>query len=263
MISMTTIWAITLRHLRLLLNDVNVLLMGFYWPVLDILVWGYLGSWIQQSNSHFHNFEVAAILGIILWQVVGRGCNFMVSTFNEELWSNNIVNLFSLPLRISEWMFGSVLFYLIMILTTVAFCLLITFALYDISMRSLISTFLIFFPPLFISGIWLGFTCLQILVTLGKRGTELGFVIIWFFLPFSGAYYPIEILPHWGQVLSKFLPMSYVFQGMREYVMNQQDPTINLIKGYAMSIIYAIIAIILFVYCFNKSKNSGLARLAD
>lgn len=263
MISVAIIWAVALRHMRLLLSDLNFMLMGFYWPVLDILIWGYLGSWIQQSNSDFHNFEAAAILGIILWQVVGRGCNFMVSTFNEELWSNNIVNLFSLPLRISEWMLGAVLFYLIMIFITVAFCLLIIFALYDVSIWYLISTFLIFFPPLFISGIWLGFTCLQIVVTLGKRGVELGYVIIWFFLPFSGAYYPIEVLPNWGQRLSEFLPMSYIFQGMREYVMHQQDPTVNLIKGYAMSIIYATFATVLFVYCFNKSKNYGLARLAD
>lgn len=160
-------------------------------------------------------------------------------------------------------MCGSILFYAIMMCLTSLFCMLVMFALYDVSVWYTISTYLIFLPPLFLCGIWLGFTCLQIVVLLGKRGTELGFVLGWVLLPFTGAYYPIEVLPHWGQVISKYLPMSYVFQGMRGYVMYQQDPTSYLIKGYVLSILFAIFAIIMFVYCFNRSKKKGLARLAD
>ena len=127
----------------------------------------------------------------------------------------------------------------------------------------MISTFLLFLPPLIFSAIWIGFTCLQIVVTIGKRGVEVGFVFAWFLLPFSGAYYPIEILPAWAQTVSAYLPMSYVFQGMRGYVMHKQDPTAYLLKGCALSIIYAICAVMMFVYCFNRSKQKGLARLAD
>jgi len=98
---------------------------------------------------------------------------------------------------------------------------------------------------------------------LGKRGIELGFVIAWFLLPFSGAYYPIEVLPTWGQKLSTWLPMRYVFEGMRGLLMHQQDPTSHLIKSYALGAIYAAAAMLLFVYCFNYSKRKGLARLVD
>ncbi len=262
MMNFASIWAIVVRHARTWRRDPNFLLGGFYWPVLDILIWGFLGSWIQQT-AHFQNYEIVALLGVLLWQIVGRGCNVMALVLCEELWSNNIVNLFSLPLRTIEWIWGAVLFYGIMISITSIVCMSFVALLYDVSMWYLLSTFLIFAPPLFISGIWLGFTCLQIIVTLGKRGTELGFVIAWFLMPFSGAYYPIEVLPRWGQAVSAWLPMSYVFQGMREYVMHQQNPTSYLLKGYALGIPYAIIAILLFVYCFNRSKERGLARLAD
>lgn len=264
MISFASIWAIVLRHIRLWKRDPNILLAGLSWPLLDILVWGFLGTWIQQSQAtQFHNFEVTALLGILLWQIVGRGCNIICMTFSEELWSNNIVNLFSLPLRTVEWLCGAILFYAIMITITTIICMLVIFGLYDVSMWSIISTFLIFLPPLFFSAIWVGFTCLQIIVILGKRGIELGLVFAWFLLPFSSAYYPIEVLPHWGQMISAWLPMSYVFQGMRGYLMHQQDPTLWLVKGYALSIVYSTCAVLLFVYCFNRSKQKGLARLAD
>jgi ABC-2 type transport system permease protein len=264
MISFAPMWAIVLRHVRMWRRDLNYVLGGFYWPLLDILVWGFLGAWIQQSQAEqLQNYEATALLGILLWQLVGRGCNIMLVALNEELWSNNIVNLFSLPIRTVEWMAGVILFYAIMMAMTTIFCLLVIWAVYSVPMGYVLSTFLYFAPPLFLSGIWIGFTCLQIVTILGKRGSELSFVVGWFFLPFVGAYYPIEVLPAWGQKVSAVLPMSYVFQGMRGYVMHQQDPTSYLIKGYVLSILYAAVAILLFVYCFNRSKQKGLARLAD
>ena len=264
MMSWAPMWSVVLRHARLWRRDANLLLGSFYWPILDILVWGFLGSWIQQSGAaEFENYTAAAVLGILLWQVVGRGANTIAMAFCEELWSNNIINLFTLPLRTIEWVGGVILFYFLSMILTISSCMLLVVSLYDISIWEVISTFLIFMPPLFFCGIWLGFACLQIVSILGKRGVELGYIVVWFFLPFSGAYYPIEVLPAWGQTLSAYIPMSYVFQGMRGYLMHQQDPTIYLIKGSILSIIYALISIALFMYFFSRCKTKGLARLAD
>jgi ABC-2 type transport system permease protein len=263
MISFAPIWAMVLRHARVFQRDLNPMLSTFYWPLLDVLIWGFLGSWIGKSQTQFPNYEVAALLGLLLWQVVGRGCNVMGIALCEELWSNNIVNLFSLPIRITEWICGILLFSGIVMLITSLFCMGVIFTLYEVSVWYVVSTFCIFMPPLLLCTIWLGFSCLQIIVALGKRGIELGFVVGWFLMPFSGAFYPIEVLPRWAQVVSAFLPMSYVFQGMRGYVMHKQDPTSYLIKGYGLGILYAAIAIGLFIYGFNRSKQKGLARLAD
>ena len=264
MISLGSMWAVVLRHAYVWKSDLNVMLYGFYWPLLDILIWGFLGSWIQRSNiTEFQNYEAVALLGVLLWQVVGRGCNIIAMTFTEELWSNNVVNLFSLPLRTIEWIGGTILWYVIMMLTTGLFCMSVVPILYDVSLWYVLSTFLIFLQPLFFSGIWIGFTCLQIVTMLGKRGVELANVVGWFLTPFCGAFYPISVLPAWAQTVSAYLPMSYVFQGMRGYVMHQEDPTPYLIKGYVLSVVYAACAVLLFVYCFNRSKRNGLARLAD
>lgn len=264
MLSFSPIWAVTLRQAYLWRHDINHLLMSLYWPILDTLIWGFLGAWISKSGpTGFQNYETAALLGILLWQVVGRGAQVFGFAFCEELWQHNIVNMFSLPLRTIEWMLGVILFYAFALIVIVSVCMLVIFMLYDLSVWYTISTFLIFMPPLFLCCIWLGFTCLQILVLIGKRGVEIGFIIMWCLLPFCGAYYPIEVLPAWGKTLSAFIPMSYVFTGMRGYVMQQQDPTHNLLIGYAMGAVYAAIAVVLFIYCFNQSKKNGLARLAD
>lgn len=265
MICVSAIGGIFLRYARLLKRDINLVLTATYWPLLDIVIWGYLGSWIQknQTATQFQNYETVALLGILLWQAVGRSSNIISFAFMEELWSNNLVNIFSLPLRITDWIVGILLWYAFMILLTCSASMLVIALLYNVAMSTILTTFLTFFPPLFFCGIWIGFMCLQIVALLGKRGIELSFVVAWFFLPFSGAYYPIDVLPSWGQTISKFLPMSYVFQAMRGQLMYQQDPTPLLVIGYLLSILYAVTAIALFIYCFNRSKEKGLARLAD
>ncbi len=265
MISVASIWAIVLRHLRLYRHDLNPLLAILYWPLLDILIWGFLGSWIQNQAqaTQFQNYELLALLGILLWQLVGRGCNIISFCVLEELWEKNIVNLFSLPLRLIEWMLGIVIFYLLMIVAASIFCVSVTILLYGIPLWDILKAFFIFGLPLIFSGITLGCISMQIIFLLGKRGIELGFIVGWLLLPFSGAYYPVEVLPSWGRLISACLPMSYVFQAMRGYLMHQQSPTAYLIKGYILSACYMIIAFVLFNYCFNYSKRQGLARLAD
>lgn len=265
MISFGPIWALVLRHFYVYKRDANLLLSIFYWPFLDILIWGYLGSWIQsQSQSaEFHNYEVVALMGILLWQIIGRGCNIIGVTLMEELWSNNIVNLFSLPLKVSQWIAGVLLYYIFMVLVTSLVCMSGIFIFYTVNVVALMSTFFLFMLPLIFSGIAIGFIGLSIVILLGKRGTELAFVIGWFLLPFSGAYYPVEVLPQWAQMVSKVLPMSYIFYGMRQYLMYQKNPLPFIVQGSLIGLIYMICAVTFFIYCFNKSKEKGLARLAD
>jgi ABC-2 type transport system permease protein len=263
MISCSSVWAITLRHIYLLRHDANLVLASFYWPLLDVLVWGFLGAWVQSQTATFEHYTTTLLLGILLWQIIGRGSNVLINTLCEELWSNNIVNLFSLPLHIAEWICGVILFCFIMVSIITTFCMSFIALFFSVSIVELAQYFLLFMPPLVFCCIWVGFTCLQIIVTLGRSSVELGYVLGWLLMPFGGVYYPTEVLPSWAQNISSLLPLTYVFQGMRNYVIHQQDPSPYLIKAYILGILYAAAAVGLFIYCFRCSKQRGLARLSD
>jgi ABC-2 type transport system permease protein len=265
MFACTSLWSITLRYLRLWYNEPNVLLFNLYWPVLDVLSWGYLGMWIQRSQlgSGFQNYEFVALVSVLLWQFVVRSTTSIIVSFIEELWSSNIINLFSLPLRITEWVGGVILLSAITMMVTITAAFGMIAVLYDVSLVQLLAQVVIFSVPLFLTGVWLGFTALQVIVILGKRAQEIGWIIGWCFMPFSGAFYPTDVLPQWAQTVSNCIPMSYIFKGMRAYVMHHDDPMPYLAKGYALAILYSTTAVLLFIYCFKKSKQKGLARLVD
>lgn len=262
MISYRLAYAIFLRYVYRWFRDFDTAVVIISWPLRDILIWSFLDSWIEKAGSLEH-YEEIAFLGILLWQVIGRGYNIIGWLCSEDLFSYNVLNLFSLPLKMSEWIAGTILFYMVEVAITSVIGIAIIGIIYTMPIYEMVYTYLIFFPPLLLSGIWLGFTCLQIIVMFGKSGRELGFMIGGVVLPFSGAYYPIEILPVWAQKISVFLPMSYVFQAMRNYFMKHEDPTLLLIKGYLLASVYATVSVALFVYCFAKVRERGLVQMLD
>jgi len=264
MINFSPVWALVLRHSRLWMRDTNLILVMLYWPLLDILVWGFLGAWIQQTQCYStYNYQTVALLAIVLWQTTCRSSINLTYSLMEEIKTHNLVNLFSMPLRITQWIMGVILFDLFLSIINMCYCIGLIVWIYGLPISSILKPVYIFAPPLFISGLALGFICLQIIIYLGKRAEELSFVIAWFFAPFSTAFYPLEVLPPWAKTISYSMPMSYIFEGMRAYMTRHEDPTFYLIQGYVMALLYVIVGIIGFIVLFNKTKDKGLTRLSD
>jgi ABC-2 type transport system permease protein len=253
-----------LRYLRLLRRDTNLKLALLYWPTLDIIIWGFLGTWLQQSQTdNIANYKAMVLTSILLWQIASRGATNIFKCFAEELWSKNLINLFSLPVSLIEWILAAIMYNGIASSIVFLFSSFIITNFYHVSFVFILHALLLFGLPLFLSACWLGFSCLQVISYFGKRAEEIGWVFAWFFAPFSGAYYPLEVLPPWAQTISHCLPMSYVFEGIRAYLLRAEDPWPYIIKAYLLSICYALIAICLFIIIFNRSKRYGLSRLTN
>jgi ABC-2 type transport system permease protein len=260
----SSIWAMVLRHLRLWKRDMNLVMMTLYWPLLDVLIWGFLGIWMQRlQQGAGQNFEMVFLLGILLWQVVARTSIWISASFDEEIQAYNLINLFTMPLRITEWIVGVLIFAFFLSLATSMYCIGLIMCFYTIPLWKMVSMFALFAPGLFISSIFIGFLGLQVLVTCGKRGREIMYIFSWAAAPFCSAFYPREVLPEWAKIVSYCLPMSYIFEAMRSYLLHGTNPWPSILFGTAMASVYAIITLVILIYLFNKSKQKGLVRLSD
>lgn len=256
------IYAVVLRYTRLIPRDINRLIMVLYWPLIDILIWGLLGAWMTQQNQNAE-YQLNALAVILLWQLVGRLGTELGLVLFEEIWSGNLINFFATPLKLSEWVTAAIVFVSMLISVILVYCSSLIHLIFHVPLIKILPNLLIFGFPLFLSGILLGFCSLNIVLALGKKGSEAAFIVAWGFAPFIGAFYPIEVLPAWAQNISACLPMSYIFEGMRHYIMHGTSPLHNIIIGTAMNIAYLIVMSILFAYMFKRSKNIGLKRLMD
>ncbi|HZC30159.1 MAG TPA: ABC transporter permease, partial [Gaiellaceae bacterium] len=53
-----------------------------------------------------------------------------------------------------------------------------------------------------------------------EKGAQLGFVAQGMMLVVSGVYYPVSVMPHWMQFISKLSPATYVIRGDRAAIVS-------------------------------------------
>ena len=100
------IGALLARHYFLLRKSWPRLLSFAYYPVMQLLVWGFVTQYLgPQSASQGVLQAVPGILltGVLLWDVLVRGELGLFLSFLEEMYSRNLGNLFVSPLRLHEF----------------------------------------------------------------------------------------------------------------------------------------------------------------
>lgn len=91
-------------HLKHSLED---FIETFFWPLIDIVLWGFITTYFslfKPENTRFITFLLGAL---ILWNIVYRAQQDMGFVLLRNVWSRNIINLFSSPLTPYEFMLST------------------------------------------------------------------------------------------------------------------------------------------------------------
>ena len=94
--------------------------------------------------------------------------------------------------------------------------------LFGIALMSAGPGLIIFVIPLLISGWAIAHITIVVLMIFGVHAQRLAWVIGWLFVPFSGVYYSLDIMPVWMQNISTVVPMSYIFNALRIFIIEGQ-----------------------------------------
>ncbi len=253
--------AIIVRHLYNFRHSGDKITDAFYWPAMDILLWGLTSSYFLSTSKNIPNIVAILLTGLVYWQAVWRNQYEVTANLLEELWSKNMVNLFASPLTIWEWIMGVLLLGLSKMLVTVGFAALLVLVFYAVNVFATGWLFLPFLVLLLMTGWWVGFLVAGIIISYGTRIQTLAWAGVYALAPFSGIYYPIATLPNWAQKVAQFVPTSYVFEGMRTVLAGGAMPVRNILISLGLNTVYLTLAMSLFVYLFNKRKAKGLAQL--
>jgi ABC-2 type transport system permease protein len=232
----------------------------FYWPLVDILLWGLTSVWIQ-SQGHAHDLPLLLMTGLIFWQITWRGSVDVSISLLMEFWHRNLINLFSTPLKISEWISGILLLCLCKLVITVSFGALAVYVLYSLNVFSVGWAFLPFAASLLIFGWGLGFIASSAIIYWGHQVEAFAWMIGFVFAPFSAVFYPVSILPVWAQAIAWCLPTTYIFEGMRAILTTGTFSFHYFWISMALNAIFLAFALFLFTTMFKKSRAKGLARL--
>lgn len=263
MLFVSRIVAVILRHLRLAFRDFQHLSMLFYWPLIDIILFGFTASWMQSGQPDAAAMNQAVLTCVVLWQVLTRVDLAISFGLLDELWAHNVVNLFGSPLRIGEWITAMVAFALFMSFGVLAYCTGVAQLIYGINVLHVGLMVIPVVTSLFISGVWMGHFAAACLVYFGPRVQTMVWMTQWFLAPFIGVFYPVDILPVWVQKFSYSLPMTYAFEAIRDMIIHGVFNGRYLLISFGLNFIYTVAMLGFFMLMFRQSKNKGLARLID
>jgi ABC-2 type transport system permease protein len=232
----------------------------FYWPLVDILIWGLTSFWIE-SQSHVDNLPLILMTALIFWQIVWRGSTDISVSLLQEFWHRNLVNLFSTPLKISEWIAGMILLCLCKLVITVAFGAIAVYILFSLNVFTVGIAFIPFTISLIIFGWSLSFLASSLIIYWGHRVEMFAWMIAFIFAPFSAVFYPLHVLPEWAQRISWCLPTTYIFEGMRSILATGIFPTVDFWISMGINLVYLVASVMIFKFMFEKTREKGLARL--
>ena len=261
MINFNRIQAMLLRYFINMRHSLDRLSDMFYWPVIDLFLWGLTGLYFARLNTQNPDSMEIILTGVVFWLIVWRAQYEIGINLLSEFWDSNLVNIFTSPLKIEEWILSVTIFGFLKVTASLIFVSLLSFLLYHYN----IFVYGFFIIPavisLLLTGWTIGFLIAGVLILYGQKIQTLAWVGGALLAPFSAIYYPLSILPLWAQKIASFIPSSYIFEGLREIIYTGNVSGYKFLISFALNIVYLVLSILFFVYMFKKSRKLGLGRL--
>lgn len=247
-----------LFHLRHSLED---LVDTFFWPLIDIIVWGLMTAYFTQLKGPVGGLVVFLMGGLILWNIVWRAQQDVSVSLLRNVWSRNLLNLFSSPLTVWEFFAATMMVGILKIILTLLVVSTIAFLLYSFNIFSLGFYLLPFFASLILFAWAAGIFITGLIIRFGMRVQAIAWGLISLLHPVSAVFYPVSVLPSFFQKIAWFLPTSHIFEGMRQVLKEGKLSSEHLVLAFVFNVIYLILAYLFFNFMFEKARENG--RLAN
>ena len=257
MIRFHRIKGLFIRHLYLYPRSIPRLMDVFFWPILELLLWGFLSVFLEKLNLGNLNFISLFLGAMIFWEFLSRSQNAVSIAFLEDVWERNIINVFITPVQVSEFLISTLLLGLVRITMTGIVLSILSLLLYSFNIFQFGIYTVPFLINLLVFGWVLGLLTTSIILRFGTSAQVLAFGLIFLIQPFSAVFYPVSALPHAIQWISYLIPSTYVFEGMRQVITTGSIPLHNILLSFGINIIYTIAVVVFFYKMFSEVKKQG------
>ncbi|OEJ66533.1 ABC transporter [Magnetovibrio blakemorei] len=204
-----------LRHLYVLRRSWPRLLELMYWPLVQMILWGFVTKFFLGHSDWVAQAAGVLISAVLLWDVLFRANLGVSLPFIEEMWSRNLAQLFISPLRDVELIVALVMMSLVRTLISVTPAAFLALPFFDVWVFQLGVPLLAFFANLLIFGSVIGIGVAALILRFGLGAESLCWLGIFLLAPVSAIYYPVSALPGWLQTIALMLPSAHTFEGMR------------------------------------------------
>ena len=255
--SLNRIAAMTARYYYLLRSSWLRPLEIIYWPAMQMLVWGFLYTYLYESQSEMASTAELLLGAVLLWDVLFRGQLGFTFTFLEEIWSRNLANLMMSPLKPTELAASLMLMSLIRLLIGTIPVTLLTLLLFGFNIYALGPGLIAFFVNLVLTSWAIGLVVAGLVIRQGLGAESLAYSIMIVLLPLCCVYYPVEALPAWLHPVAWALTPTYVFEGMRAVLIDGVFRADLMVECLALNLIYLGLGFTAFIVLLDSTRHKG------
>jgi ABC-2 type transport system permease protein len=230
----------------------------FAWVAVDMLMWGFMTRYLNSMTTTGYDFVPALLGAVLLWDFFARVMQGLTTGFFEDVWSRNFLNIFATPLTLPEYVGGLVVTGVATSLVGLAVMLLLSTLVFGLSFAAFGALFIPFVLVLFLFGIALGILGSALVLRLGPASEWFVWPIPSLLSPFVGVFYPLSTLPEWMQWVSRALPPSYVFEGVRALVAGKPFDASLLGWGLGLALLDIALAGWVFTRVYRYAVRTGL-----
>jgi ABC-2 type transport system permease protein len=250
--------ALATRHLLLYKRSPQRIMEIVYWPLLDLLVWGFLTLYLARYQQTLPTFVAFFVGALILWDILFRAQQGIAISFLEEVWSRNFLNLFVSPLGIGEFLAATMLVSLVKVLGAAIVTVALAYLLYSFNLFVIGLSLVPFVINLIVMGWAIGIFTTAVILRFGQEAEVLAWGLAFLFQPFAAVFYPVSVLPPVLQAIAVAIPAAHVFEGMRAVIDGQAFPLSRLAWASGLNAVYLAGAILFFKVMFRVVKVKGL-----
>jgi ABC-2 type transport system permease protein len=254
------IGALVLRYLYLYRRSAARLMGVLFWPVMDLLVWGFLTAYLERyAAPAAFTFLIGAV---IFWDVFYSAQQAITLSITEDIWARNILNLFVAPVRTWELLVATSLIGIIRATVSAATLAILARLFYGFPLFAIGLPLAPFYFSLLLFGWAMGMFTMALVLRFGQAAEALIWGIPFLIQPLSAVFYPVRVLPAWLQPIAHALPSTWVFEGMREAFSTGRVDMRTLILSVALNAIYLAFGAAFFAWMLGRVREKGyLARL--
>lgn len=256
-ISGRRIAALVERYWYLLRSSWPRLLDLVYWPAVQMLMWGFLQTYVTQTDGALARAGGTFIGAVLLWDILFRGQLGFSISFLEEMWSRNLANLMMSPLRPIEFVIALMIMSIVRLAIGLVPVTLLAIAFFGFNLWGLGLALAAFFVNLMLTAWAVGIFVSGILLRNGLGAENLAWTIMFLMLPLACVYYPVAVLPAWLQAIAWMLPPTYVFEGMRALMIDHVFRADLMAWALGLNVVLFVAGTIGFLALLASARRQG------
>ena len=235
----------------------------FFWPLVQLLVWGFVTMYLQKAGGgsgggEFPQFITFLIGGIILWDALFRAQQGVSISFLEDVWTRNLLNIFAAPVRMTDYIAATFGVGLLRVAITAGMLALVAALAYSFNLFQFQWALIAYYANLMLFGWALGILSIALILRWGHGAESLAWALPFMIQPFACVFYPLEILPPWMRGIAMALPPAHVFEGMRASIQHGGFDFRQFGIALGLNAVYLGLAGWLFASVLRTAREKGL-----